>query len=293
MKKYKLTTKEMTTHNGCKWVAGDVMPCFNLSLADLKNEEWRDCVGFDGIYSISNYGRVRSERRYARNGKLIKSKIRKQNLSGLGNPYVKFSVDNVKTDHRILALVGAAFIGDKKNNEVYCHKNKIKHDNRAVNIIITTPSNSNHLNFVNGVNEDWGIGDMSKNQREMLLKQTDIYENGILKRKICTCCNRELDITSFYMRHKGQEYRNECKECKLKHEGVVDVGKKKDRIELAKAGLRYCVACKELKNLDTDFSKSKGAFMGRQHTCKACEKINNANYRNKSKLAKQAMKILD
>ena len=32
----------------------------NLSLEDLPNEEWRDVVGYEGLYQVSNMGRIKS-----------------------------------------------------------------------------------------------------------------------------------------------------------------------------------------------------------------------------------------
>jgi hypothetical protein len=32
----------------------------NLSIESLPNEEWRDVVGLEGLYQVSNLGRVRS-----------------------------------------------------------------------------------------------------------------------------------------------------------------------------------------------------------------------------------------
>lgn len=31
-----------------------------LNLVDFKNEIWRDVIGFEGLYEVSNYGRVKS-----------------------------------------------------------------------------------------------------------------------------------------------------------------------------------------------------------------------------------------
>ena len=31
-----------------------------LGIADLKNEEWRPVVGYEQVYEVSNYGRVKS-----------------------------------------------------------------------------------------------------------------------------------------------------------------------------------------------------------------------------------------
>lgn len=35
----------------------------NLSLEDLPNEEWKDIVGYEGLYQVSNLGRVKSLQR--------------------------------------------------------------------------------------------------------------------------------------------------------------------------------------------------------------------------------------
>lgn len=37
----------------------------NLSLEDLPNEIWKDVVGYEGLYQVSNLGRVKSLDRYA------------------------------------------------------------------------------------------------------------------------------------------------------------------------------------------------------------------------------------
>ena len=40
----------------------------NLQIEDLENEEWIDAIGFDGIYQVSNLGRVKTLGRWVRNG---------------------------------------------------------------------------------------------------------------------------------------------------------------------------------------------------------------------------------
>jgi hypothetical protein len=262
---------------------GAVMPCFIRSLENLEGEEWMDCLGYDGIYSISNYGRIKSERRYDSAGRLIKEKILKQTISAKGIPSVKFSVNGVATTKEPLRLVGECFIGEKKDDEEYCHKNKNPLDNRLKNIIITKRSISKEICYKLGIQSDWGIGENSKKVKELRAKEFDIFEDGILKRRICSCCFKELDINLFYHTSKSGLYRNDCKDCVKKHLGVIDVGKLIYRKELAKAGLRYCSCCKELKRLDSDFGKAKNNYMGKSNNCKACVNGKNAKYRLKNK----------
>lgn len=35
----------------------------------LENELWRDVLGFEGIYNVSNYGRVKRLKRHPKDGK--------------------------------------------------------------------------------------------------------------------------------------------------------------------------------------------------------------------------------
>ena len=60
----------------------------NLSLEDLPNEEWRDVVGYEGLFQVSSNGVIRSLDRYLPmpNGgkKLVKGKLIKQYLTRNG-----------------------------------------------------------------------------------------------------------------------------------------------------------------------------------------------------------------
>lgn len=61
-KRKKLRFEELPKVNSERW----------LSLEDLPGEEWRDVVGFEGLYMVSDYGRVKSlDRVIARKNGLI------------------------------------------------------------------------------------------------------------------------------------------------------------------------------------------------------------------------------
>ena len=54
----------------------------NLSIESLPNEEWRDLVGYEGLYQVSNLGRVRSVDKIIKTGRgyvsrLVKGKMKK------------------------------------------------------------------------------------------------------------------------------------------------------------------------------------------------------------------------
>ena len=44
----------------------------NLSLEDLPNEIWKDVVGYEGLYQVSNLGRIKSLDRYVEYPNYIK-----------------------------------------------------------------------------------------------------------------------------------------------------------------------------------------------------------------------------
>lgn len=102
----------------------------NLSLENIEGEEWRDVVGYEGIYQVSNMGRVKS----LANDKTRKEKIliqRKNNNGYLQLMLCKYGKIKHYYVHR---LVGNAFLENPNNYPYYNHKNEIKTDNRAVNL---------------------------------------------------------------------------------------------------------------------------------------------------------------
>ena len=107
-------------------------------------EVWKDIEGYEGIYQVSNLGRVRSVDRVVhrtdpRHGKpisfVLKGTIMKPQLNkktGYLSVHLKV-IEPFKTGliHR---LVGKAFIPNPDNLPEINHKNRFRDDNRAVNL---------------------------------------------------------------------------------------------------------------------------------------------------------------
>lgn len=108
----------------------------NLSLEDLSGEEWRDVVGYEGLYQVSNLGRVKSLRMYDSWGRKRYISILKQSINkGNGYCYVNLHDKNgnglVHTIHR---LVAKSFLPNPLNKPCIDHINTVRTDNRTCNI---------------------------------------------------------------------------------------------------------------------------------------------------------------
>lgn len=115
-----------------------------LSLEDLEGEVWKDVVGYEGLYQVSNYGRIKSLSRVnvRKNGRRlrIKSKILKYYKQYYGNGFyyaVSLHAQKQKTwqVHRLVAL---SFVENKERKHYVDHINGQKEDNRADNLRWTT-----------------------------------------------------------------------------------------------------------------------------------------------------------
>lgn len=110
------------------------------SLENYDGEIWLDLVGFEGIYKISNYGRIKRlqrEWRSGRNGsqrKSLSESIVKQRR--LKSGYVKTTLckDGVKKSYSVHILVAKTFIPNPENKPQVNHKDMNKENNMVENL---------------------------------------------------------------------------------------------------------------------------------------------------------------
>ena len=121
-----------------------------LDSTPLLNEQFKDIKDYEGLYQVSNYGRVKSMNH--KKEKIIKLIYNK-------NKYLKVSLKRKQA--MVHKLVAQTFILDKRNfkymsdedkknikldNLVINHKNEIKDDNRVENLEWCTSKYNNNYN---------------------------------------------------------------------------------------------------------------------------------------------------
>lgn len=114
--------------------------------------------------------------------------------------------------------------------------------------------------------------DYSKlNEHQIVIRNNQrkyIYKDA----KTCNTCFIKQSINEFYVKDGGTGRRaNKCRDCSLKEEGVIEVGKYRFSEKLLNKGFRRCSVCKEIKPL-SEFKKSKNSYGGHSNNCYECQK---------------------
>lgn len=109
-------------------------------ILDLEGEVWKDVVGYEGYYMVSNLGRIKSLDRehISESGKLVAvyGIIRKQRLNADGYAVMSFKKPKINSSKytRVHRTVAMAFIPNPENKLTVNHINGIKTDNRVENL---------------------------------------------------------------------------------------------------------------------------------------------------------------
>ena len=103
-------------------------------------ENWKPIKNYEGLYEVSDHGRVRRVDGYVNSGIRFndrvwrKGRVLKQNAKRNGYLTVDLSKNHIVKTISVHRLVAEAFLEKDPDRSVINHKNCNKHDNRAINL---------------------------------------------------------------------------------------------------------------------------------------------------------------
>lgn len=178
-------------------------------------EIWRDIVGYEGLYQVSNMGRVRSLDRIGKGrwGYMPKKGVMlSQTTDTSGYKIVNLWKDNIIKSPKVHRLVAQAFIPNPSNLPQVNHKDEVKTNNCVDNLEwCSVKYNNNYGTRIERVSnsmkgkhinrKDWSkpILQFTK-QGEFVAEYPSIREavrqTGIIRQNISSCCNNKRNYKS-------------------------------------------------------------------------------------------------
>jgi hypothetical protein len=173
-----------------------------FDLKNIKGERWKDIDGYVGVYQISNYGRIKT---------FINKKINESNDSSRVEHILKVFKDNdgyfiidlclknksTKYERYLIhRLVAQSFLPNPESKKQVKHKNKIRTDNRAINL-------------------EWSSGSMKgrfgkDNHRSKKILQYNLKGNLIKEWESITQINKKLGFSVQNIRFVCRGEQEKC-----------------------------------------------------------------------------------
>lgn len=108
----------------------------------MENEIWKDVTGFEGLYQVSNFGNVKSFRKWQR-ASCPDEYILKHFINNKDYHQVMLYKDGIKKKFLVHRLVAQEFVPNPNNLPHVNHLDENKHNNSASNLEWCTPLANN------------------------------------------------------------------------------------------------------------------------------------------------------
>lgn len=176
-------------------------------------EIWKDIEGYEGLYQVSNLGRIKSLERYrkTRSGGVTKIPEKEIVPHETNKGYLRAGLykEGERTGFSVHRLVAKAFIPNIENKDTVNHINGNKHDNRVDNLEWNTYNENNKHALSSGLRGN--PPSQKNNERSIPVAQ---YSKGMelirifpsmmeAERNGFSCCGISLCCKGVYKTHKG------------------------------------------------------------------------------------------
>lgn len=172
-------------------------------MANLQQEIWKSVVGYEGLYEVSNFGRVKSLPRPKLGpcGRIDLTRIKIMRLSrGSRSPYLKVTLKKegrCKT-LKVHRMVAAAYLPNPENKPLVNHKDSDPSFNHVDNLEwCTQQENIDHCwKYNRGNGRTKPIKQLSKSGELLKLwtSSSEANRNGYTRKNIIKCCNGLQDL---------------------------------------------------------------------------------------------------
>lgn len=149
-------------------------------------EIWKDVIGYEGYYQISNMDRIRSLKKVTKRSKLfgLERIINPTKRKEDGYMVVAFYINGKPSSpQRVHRVVSKVFIPNPENKREVNHKNGVKSDNRVENLEWCTSSENKLHSYANKIRipiiGKKGID--NPNSKLILNNDTGIYYESIIE----------------------------------------------------------------------------------------------------------------
>jgi hypothetical protein len=159
----------------------------------MQTEVWKPVVGFEGLYEVSNLGRVKSLKRTTTSGRELVQSLNR------GYKYVVLSKNGKQYNAKVHRLVAESYIPNPEGKKEVNHIDGNKANNAVENLEWATASENSRHAMQSGLNPCWINNPITSKSVDMLsasgtllktfpsLKEAE-RQTGIQRANIQGCC---------------------------------------------------------------------------------------------------------